>query len=71
MIRRVCVSISMTPHIQMHPISPLSEGGMIRLETLIELEFLDSSFSSVSPYFSKAPKGNGIGATGSKNPPAY
>ena len=27
-----------------------SEGGMMRLETLIELKCLDSSFSSLSPY---------------------
>ena len=27
-----------------------SEGGMIRLETLIELKFLDSSFSSFLSY---------------------
>ena len=29
-------------------ISNISEGGMIRLETLIELTFLNSSFSSLS-----------------------
>ena len=29
---------------------PVSEGGMIRLETLIELRFLNSSFSSLSSY---------------------
>ena len=28
--------------------APCSDGGMIRLETLIELNFLDSSFSSSS-----------------------
>ena len=28
----------------------LSEGGMIRLETLIELKSLNSSFSSLSSY---------------------
>ena len=27
-----------------------SEGGMIRLESLIELEIIDSGFSSLSPY---------------------
>ena len=31
-------------------IAPRSEGGMIRLETLIELKFLNSSFSSLSSY---------------------
>ena len=27
-----------------------SEGGMIRLEAVVELEFIHSSFSSLSPY---------------------
>ena len=30
-----------------HSINTGSEGGMIRLETLIELKFLNSSFSSL------------------------
>ena len=29
---------------------PVSEGGMMRLETLIELKFLNSRFSSLSSY---------------------
>ena len=29
---------------------PLSEGGTIRLETLVELKFVNSSFSSLSSY---------------------
>ena len=28
-----------------------SEGGMVRLETLIELKFISSSFSSLSSYY--------------------
>ena len=33
------------------PQIPPSEGGMIRLETLIELKFLNSSFSSLSSHW--------------------
>ena len=29
---------------------PISEGGMIRLETFIELKFIDSSFLGLSSY---------------------
>ena len=34
-----------------HQLHQPSEGGMIRLETLIELKFLYSSFSSLSSYW--------------------
>ena len=33
------------------PVLEISEGGMIRLETLVELKFLNSSFSSLSSYW--------------------
>ena len=33
-----------------HALIRSSEGGMIQLETPIELKFLDSSFSSLSSY---------------------
>ena len=38
------------PGLPRRPLLQDSEGEMMRLETLIELEFLNSSFSSLSPY---------------------
>ena len=52
-----------------------SEGGMIRLETLIELKFLNSSFSSCSPIEMRqtarcrAIRGNSISVNSTLPPP--
>ena len=38
-------------HIYLFTDTGISEGGMTRLETLIDLKFLNSSFSSLSSYW--------------------
>ena len=48
-----CVLLSSPagPYVQHLPIRPLDrKGEVIRLETLIEFKFLNSSFSSLSSY---------------------
>ena len=50
----ILTTVSIVSYLAPPPAGPLerssSEGGMIRLENLIELEFINSSFSSFSSY---------------------
>ena len=47
-ICEVCSRQALVPAFVDHQV--ISEGGMIRLETLIELKFFNSSFSNLSTY---------------------